>query len=69
MDGVVVTLCEPADRLIVNQRAAGPVHINGRRVKRASGDRRELMRSSMKPSYEEKKRKKSRIAFSHFFRR
>jgi chloramphenicol 3-O-phosphotransferase len=66
MDGVVMTRSEPAD---CNQPAACPVHMNGRRVMRASRAARKLMRSSMKPSYDEKKRKKSRVTFRNFFRR
>jgi hypothetical protein len=41
--------------------------MSGRRRKVASRETREVRRACMKPSYDEKKQKKSRIAFSDLF--
>ncbi len=59
-----MTLGEPADR---GSAAACPVHMSGRRRRVASLAMRNVRRACVKSSYDEKKRKKSRIRFSDFF--
>jgi hypothetical protein len=52
---------------IADQPAMCPVHMSGRRKRDRATETRELRRASMKPSYDEKMRKKSYSVFSDYF--